>query len=75
MGALKRRQGWGGGGGLEQASAYEAGDCTHMPLYTSKTIETCKKKIKKMPYSIEKASRCVEDRTSKTTAFFNFHFL
>ena len=27
-----------------QASAYEACDCTHMPLHTSKTLETCKKK-------------------------------
>ena len=29
---------------VHQASAYEAYDCTHMPLHTSKTLETCKKK-------------------------------
>ena len=55
----------------EQVLTYEACDCTRMPLHMPKTLETCKKR---MPFLIQKASRCAADRTSKTT-FFIFHFL
>ena len=51
-----------------QASAYEACDCTRMPLHTSKTLETCKKSV---PCLIKKASKCAEDRTSFT--FYKTH--
>ena len=51
---------------LKQASAYEACNCTCMPLHAPKT-EMCKKN---KPCLIQKASRCV----SKTKLFI-FHFL
>ena len=49
-----------------QVLAYKA--CVDMP----KTLEICKKS---MPCFIQKASRCVADRTSKTTMLFIFYFL
>ena len=53
---------------IYKASAYEACDRTRTPPHTPKTLETCKKMIKK-------ASGRVADRTSKTTTFLIFHFL
>ena len=60
---------------LNQDSAYEACDGTRTPLrtplHTPKTLETCKKKARRL---IEKPSRCAADRTYKAT-FFVFQFL